>query len=98
MAIDETWITLYMQPQRDQARSWRNKGEDPPEIVTKSTYHGKIMLILAMDYNGVAYWKLCELKQTVTSEVYKNFLIELLDKWLPDRKFKYPIILHDNAR
>ena len=22
----------------------------------------------------------------------------MLDKWLPDRKFKYPIILHDNAR
>ena len=35
LAIDETWVSLYMQPQRDQARSWRNKGEDPPEIVTQ---------------------------------------------------------------
>lgn len=98
LAIDETWVSLYMQPQRDQIRSWRNKNEDPPEFVLQSKYERKRMLILAMDFQGVAYWKLCAPKEIVTSEVYKNFLIELLDEWLPNKKFKVPIILHDNAR
>lgn len=98
LAIDETWVSLYMQPQRDQLRSWRNKNEEPPEFVLQSNYERKRILILAMDFQGVAYWKLCAPKETVTSEVYKNFLIELLDEWLPKKKFKVPIILHDNAR
>lgn len=98
LAIDETWLTLYMQPQRDQARSWRIKDENPQQIVLQSNYQRKRMLILAMDYNGVAYWKLCAPKETVTSEVYISFLSELLLEWLPDKKFKYPIILQDNAR
>jgi transposase len=98
LAIDETWLSLYMQPQRDQVRSWRNKNEKPPEFVQQSNYERNRMLILAMDSQGVAYWKLCEPKKTVTSEVYKNFLIELLQEWLPKKKFKTPIILHDNAK
>lgn len=98
LAIDESWLSLYMEPQRDQSRSWRNKEETQPEIVHQSNYQRKRMLILAMDFQGVAYWKLCAPKETVTSEVYKNFLIELLQQWLPKKRFKSPIILHDNAR
>lgn len=87
-----------MQPQRDQVRSWRNKNEEPLEFVQQSNYERKRMLILAMDSQDVVYWKLYEPKNTVTSEVYKNFLIELLQEWLPKNKFKIPIILHDNAK
>ena len=81
LAIDETWLSLYMQPQRDQVWFWKNKNEESPEFLQQSNYKRIRMLILAMDFQGVAYWKLYEPKKTVTSEGCKNFLIELLQEW-----------------
>ena len=46
LSIDETWLTLYMQPERDQARSWSTKDENPSQIVLQSNYQRKRMLIL----------------------------------------------------
>jgi [histone H3]-lysine36 N-dimethyltransferase SETMAR len=98
LAIDETWLSLDMVPQRDQSRTWRKKNENKPEIVHRKNCQRKRMLILAMDSKMVVYWKLLGNRQTVNSEVYKNFLIELLEVWLTKKAFKSPIILHDNAR
>ena len=98
LAIDETWLSLDMVPQRDQSRTWRKKNENKPEIVRRKNSQRKRMLILEMDSQGVVYWKLLGDRETVNSEVYKNFLIELLEVWLPKKGFKSPIKLQDNAR
>lgn len=98
LAIDETWVSLYMSPQKDQSRVWMSKGEEPPQVVTQNVHGRKRMLILAMDYNGIAFWELCQEKESVNAVRYRSFLSENIPIWLQDKRFKYPIIIHDNAR
>ena len=52
---------------------------------------------MAMDKIGIAFWDLCEEKQTVTSEVYKTFLETYIPIWITVNKFKGPVIIHDNS-
>lgn len=56
------------------------------------------MLIVAMDFDGIAFWKLQDKKCTVSSEAYVAFLKEDLPKWLKQKRFRSLMLLHDNAR
>ena len=53
---------------------------------------------MAMDFNGIAFWELLDEKQTVTSEVYKNFLDSHIPNWSRGNGCRNPIIVQDNAR
>jgi histone-lysine N-methyltransferase SETMAR len=98
LAIDETWVSLSGAPTKDQAKYWIAPHEELPEIVSDNIYESKRMLILAMDFDGIAFWKLMDEKETVNSEKYLHFLKEYLPKWLSVKSFLKPILLHDNAR
>ena len=41
-----------------------------------------------MDKNGIAFWHLCEEKQTVTSEVYKTFLETYIPIWMTGKEIQ----------
>jgi histone-lysine N-methyltransferase SETMAR len=98
LAIDESWVRLYSPPDRDQQRFWLKPGEASPEIVAPELRERKAMLILAMDKNGVAFWHLCPEGQTVTAEVYRDFLSGHMEQWMAEKSIRKPILLHDNAR
>jgi hypothetical protein len=74
LTIDETWVSLYSPPTRDQQRFWLRRDEQSPKIPAGDFRQKKRMLILAMDIKGVAFFHLCAEGQTVTSEVYRDFL------------------------
>ncbi|XP_015793258.1 histone-lysine N-methyltransferase SETMAR-like [Tetranychus urticae] len=98
VTIDETWVSLYMAPDRNQQRQWVYPGEEP-EPVTKENIHGnKRMLIMGVDWNGIAFWELLPEKTTVTADVYKSFLVDKLPVWINENKHQRPYLLHDNAR
>lgn len=98
ISIDESWVSLYMQPNRDQARSWQYPGEQP-ETVPRENIHGdKRMLIMAMSWDGIAFWELLPPKTTVTGEVYRGFLERYLKRWLGKRSISALWLHHDNAR
>lgn len=98
LTIDESWVALYMAPDRSQSRSWVLPGEQPETQVLQNIHGPKRLLIMAMDFYGIAFWKLLPEKSTVTAEVYKEFLDEYIPPWLEGKPFNRPILLHDNAR
>nr|CDJ98509.1 transposase [Haemonchus contortus] len=98
LAIDETWVGLYTEPESQKRRVWMDGDEEPLELVHKKTRGSKWMLIVAMDFWDVAFWRLCPEKMTVTSEVYCQFLQDNTDNWMAAHNFKRAIIAHDNAR
>ena len=51
-----------------------------------------------MDYDGVVFWGVLELNQTMNSERYRDFLEEHVSNWEVEKGIKRPVILHDNAR
>lgn len=98
LTIDETWVKLYMEPDRDQRRQWLKEGEQIEPTLCENTYGQKRMLIMAMDFDGIAYYELLPERQTVNAEVYIGFLSRLLAKWLGRKDSKGVWLLHDNAR
>lgn len=98
IAIDETWVSLYMAPDRSQQRVWLASDEELPEVPCENIHGNKRMLILGMDYEGIAVWKLLPEKTTVDGQVYLNFLMKDIGEWLGRKTFKKPVLLHDNAR
>uniref|UniRef100_A0A158P5I0 Mos1 transposase HTH domain-containing protein n=1 Tax=Tetranychus urticae TaxID=32264 RepID=A0A158P5I0_TETUR len=98
VSIDETWVSLYMEPDKNQMREWR-RSDEPPSKAPKQNIHGeKRMLIMAMDFTGIAFWELLPEKTTVTGEVYRKFLGKHLPNWLGTRNSQHLWLLHDNAR
>ncbi|CAH2087381.1 unnamed protein product [Euphydryas editha] len=57
VAIDETWVNLYCPPKKDQTKVWLATGEKRPSVVLKSRFGAKLILILAMDFNGICYYE-----------------------------------------
>ena len=98
LTVDETWVTLYMEPDREQRRNWRYPGEEPEQVAHQNTHQEKRMLIMAMDFNGIAFYELQPPKTTVTGEAYKNFLAKNLDTWRAGHGRGQTWLLHDNAR
>lgn len=96
--VDETWVSLYMAPDRNQQRSWLYPWEEIQTQPRENIHGDKRMLIVAMDWDGICFYELLPPKTTVTSEVYKSFLEKNIPEWLASKSFSVPFILHDNAR
>lgn len=98
IAIDESWAPVYTLPPRHQRRHWVSPGQQPAAIPMPELHEQKELLIIGMDFDGVAFWSLFDEGLTMTSDRYKTFLDENVTKWQLDKKISYPIILHDNAK
>ena len=98
MAIDETWLPMYAPPPRDKHKFWLKSGEPLPNLPCQGIRERKRMLIMAMDFNGIAFWELCEEGTIVNDEVYRYFLERNIPNWMAKNNIKKPIIAHDNAR
>jgi hypothetical protein len=64
VAIDETWVSLYTPPQRDQRQFWLPRRVTAPEIPNKEIRERKRLLVLAMDFDGVAFYELLNENET----------------------------------
>ena len=97
LAIDESWVKLYSAPRKDQMRHWLETSKVAPNVVADELRTPKRMLILAMNFEEIAFWHLCKERETVNSEVYRSFLQTYVPKWMEGKPFKGPVILHDGA-
>ncbi|XGW34563.1 hypothetical protein V3C99_018471 [Haemonchus contortus] len=97
LAIDETWVDLYTEPESHKRRVWMGADVEPPELVHEELRGSKRMLIMAVDFWGMAFWRLCPEKMTITAEVYCQFLDDNIDTWMAAHNFKKAIIAHANA-
>lgn len=86
-----------MKPDRNQQRQYLFPGEEPEPTVCEVIRANKRMLIMAMDFNGIAFYELLPEKQNVNSEIYLQFLKRNLNKWLKGRKSTQVWLHHDNA-
>ncbi|MBJ5570619.1 hypothetical protein JGG62_24785, partial [Salmonella enterica subsp. enterica serovar Typhimurium] len=55
MTIDETWLSLHQPPEKDQAKQWLGTNKQRPTVARPNTPGPKLMLKLAMDYDGIGY-------------------------------------------
>lgn len=97
VTIDETWISLNRPPEKDQVKEWRLQGERPTPVSRPDRYSPKVMMILAMDFNGICYYEILDEKQTVNKDRYIEFLDNLIKKWHRNKKHEV-WLLDDNAR
>ena len=97
ITVDETWISLYRQPEKDQAREWLGKGEKATSVTVADRYGPKVMLICAMDITGICYYEFLDEKETVNATRYLQFLKNLWSKWHKNRRH-VTWFLDDNAR
>ncbi|CAH2105819.1 unnamed protein product [Euphydryas editha] len=97
VAIDETWVNLFRPTEKDQTKVWLATGEKRPSVVSKSRFVPKLILVLAMDFNGICYYELLDQHETVNHSHYIKFLNNLMDKW--GKNHEHTIwLLDDNAR
>ncbi|KAE9547360.1 hypothetical protein FO519_009429 [Halicephalobus sp. NKZ332] len=75
-----------MQPQRDQSMVWTKPNEPGPSIPMESMHGGKRMLLMAMDFEGIAWYHLCEENETINADRYKTILEREIPKWLRERR------------
>ena len=97
IAIDESWIPMY-EPVGNGSKVWLHPTEPRQTQVKGGFQQKKRMLIMAMDYSGIAFWKLLPEKTTVTAEVYRDFIKENIEDWKLKNNVSRPVIAHDNAR
>lgn len=97
VAIDETWVSLYRPPERDQAREWCRPGEASSSVVLPTRFGRKVMLIVALDIHGICYYEILAEKGTVTARRYLEFLQNLVNKRRGKRKHTM-WLLDDNAK
>ena len=97
ITIDETWVSLYRPPEKDQAKQWLKKGERSTQVARPDRYGPKVMMILAMDIKGIFYYELLHEKETVNATKYLDFLKKVMEKFKRGRKHTV-WLLDDNAR
>lgn len=78
IATDETWVSLYRPPEKDQLKTWVRKGDQPTCVALPDRYGPKVMLALAMDYNGICYYEVLEHNEKMNSSRYLEFLKKLM--------------------
>jgi histone-lysine N-methyltransferase SETMAR len=96
VAVDETWVSLYRGPERDQAKEWRRPEEKSTSVVVPDRFGRKVMIILAMDIRGICYYEIIAPKEKVNSARYLAFLKRLVAKWGGNRKHEL-WLLDDNS-
>ena len=97
LAIDETWVSLYTAPKGEKRKVWIAKGEEPPTVIRGDIHGHKRMLIMAMDFDGIAFWELLGDKQFLKAETYRQFLERNIPKWLCRNSHKKALIVHENG-
>jgi hypothetical protein len=97
IALDESRIFLYNPLSRDQAKFW-TKGHEPPKLPRQELHERKRLIVVGMDFNSVALYKLMEENLTMNADRYKEFLEEYVTNWAHDNGIVDPIVLHDNAK
>lgn len=78
-----------MEPNRDQARRWVEAGEIPEPIVRENIHKQKRMLILAIEFDKIAFYELMLERTTVDANNYSSFLERNIDKWLWQRDSRH---------
>ena len=79
-------------------KAWLKLGELGPLKPMDKKYDDKRMLLVVMDYNDIAFYKLYDKNEMINAKYYKSTLKEEIPKWLKNKSFKKPILLHDNAK
>ena len=95
IALDESWVFLYNPLCRDQEKFWTKKEREPPR---HELHLRKRLIVVSMDFNVVAFYKLMEENLTMNANRYKKFLEEYVTNWVHGNGIVYHIILHDNAK
>ena len=98
IAIDESGVPSYAPTPRHQRGFWVKDGEPVPKIPKPKLYEEKLMLVVGMDFDGVAFWDVLEPGNTMTADRYKSFLDHHVSKWQTDKNVSRPHVLHDNAK
>lgn len=97
VAIDETWVNFNRPLERDQLKEWRKPGEKAGTSPQPARFGPKLMLILAMDVNGICYYELLAEKEKVNGPRYLEFLQKLMSRWRRTRRHTVCVI-DDNAK
>ena len=97
VAVDETWVSLNRPPERDQAREWRKPGEKPTTVVVPNRFGRKVMMALAMDFNGICYYEILDRNEKMDSARYLEFLNRLINHLRTNRRHTL-WLLDDNAK
>ena len=61
LAVDDIWVTLYFHPKVSD-EIFGATGTGSPNVPRPVLRERKRMLIMAMDFNDIAFWRLCEEK------------------------------------
>jgi hypothetical protein len=97
VATDETWIGLNVPPEKGQAREWLKQGESSTSMALPNRFGPKVMVVMAMDINGICYYEILGRQEKMDGPRYLEFLKRLMDRCSGDRK--HPVwLLDDNAR
>lgn len=96
VAVDETWVSLYRPPERDQARQWLRSGEASTSVVVPNSYGPKVHVILAMDFRGICYYEIMPQNETVKAPQYLAFL-DRLNQFVGGNRQHTLWLLDDNA-
>ena len=97
IAIDETWISFYRPPEKDQQKVWLKKGDRAPHVASPDRYSPKRMFIFAMTTQGIIGYQVMEEKEVVNGQKYLDFLKRIVNDWRKDGKSTL-WLLDDNAR
>jgi len=97
VAIDETWVSLYRPPEKDQSKQWLRRGEKPKSMAVPDRFGSKVMIILAMDIRGICYYEILNQNEKIGFARYLEFLKRLMEKWHGNQQHTV-WILDDNAR
>ena len=73
LTIDETWVSLYMPLQRDQARVWLVPGEKQPQVVSAIIYGRNRIPILAIEWDEITFFEIKGEGEIVNAKAYINF-------------------------
>ena len=98
LAIDESWVSLLIPESKTKAKVWIGPNENVPTTIRAELREPKRMLILAMDFEGIAFWEILPLGTTVNAQVYLDFLQRNIPEWMARKGHKKVIIAQDNAR
>jgi hypothetical protein len=90
VAIDESWVALYSPPARDQMRFWLEPGAAAPNVPLPELHERKRLMIMAMDWDGVAFFSFLGENETLTSEKYCHFLNEYMEVWCQKKNVRKP--------
>ena len=95
--MDQFFELLYQPPEKDQTKEWRMKGEMLTQVAVSNRYQPKLMMVMAMDDEGIVGYQLLEEKQTVNGQVYLEFLKKFIETWRGNNKWAV-CLFDDNAR